>query len=52
MNFDKESKSDFLRGEGGGGGGGVQGQGIKERGERGRQSIILISNLLCITYLL
>ena len=39
MNFDKESKSDFffLWGEVGGGGG-VQSQGIKERGERGRQS--------------
>ena len=36
MNFDKESKSDFFFG--GGGGGGVQGKGIKERGERGRQS--------------
>ena len=31
MNFDKESKSDFL---GGGVGGGVQDQGIKERGEQ------------------
>ena len=35
-NFDKESKSDFFCG--GGGGGRVQGQGKKERGERGRQS--------------
>ena len=43
MNFDKESKSDFfLKGGGGGGlgrgGWGFQGQGIKERGERGRQN--------------
>ena len=37
MNFDKESKSDFFWGGGGGSGGGqsFQGQGIKERGERG-----------------
>ena len=38
MNFDKESKSDFFLLCVGGGGGRVQGQGIKERGERGRQS--------------
>ena len=41
MNFDKESKSVFFFFFGGGGrgrGGGVQGKGIKERGERGKQS--------------
>ena len=40
MNFDKESKSDLFIFFfcGGGGGGGIQSQGIKERGERGRQS--------------
>ena len=39
MNFGKESKSDFFfLGGGGGGSGGFQGQGIKERGERERQS--------------
>ena len=38
MNFDKESKSDFILGGGGGGRRGVQDQGLKERGERERQS--------------
>ena len=34
--FDKESKSDLFSEVGGGGVRGVQGQGIKERGERGK----------------
>ena len=40
-------------GGGGGGGQGFQGQVIKDRGERGRQRvIILMSDTLCITLLL
>ena len=45
MNFDKESKSDFLVG----GGGRWGEQGIKERVSGEGREIILMSDTLCIT---